>query len=410
MDPRLNPYTPNAGASPPVLVGRDDQLASFGLLLERLRRGRTEQSMLITGLRGVGKTVLLSRFREEAESAGWAVVELEARKHDDTAFRHELALGFRRALFQIAPKERWKDRVQRAAATLRSFTIRVDPNGNLTAGLGVEPAEGLADTGLLDIDLADLVVVMGEAAREHDTGVVLLLDEIQFLDRRQLEAVIVALHRAVQRSLPITLVGAGLPQVPELAGEAKSYAERLFKFPAIGNLSTADAATALAEPAINQGVEFEDAAIRNAIEFTEGYPYFLQELGYAVWTLATNGRVRGRDVNEARRVVEEKLDQSFFRIRLDRTTDLEQAYLRAMAELGPQPQLAGDVAKLLKRTSQQCGPTRSQLIEKGLLYTPNHGYAAFTVPHFDRFMRRTLPELRIPPVRKRAKSKPRKVS
>jgi hypothetical protein len=247
------------------------------------------------------------------------------------------------------------------------------------------------------------MVAMGEAAQDHDTGVVLLLDEIQFLARHQLEAVIMALHRSVQRSLPITMVGAGLPQVPELAGEAKSYAERLFRFPEIGNLSEEDAATALTEPARDQGVRFEDDAITAAIAFTEGYPYFLQELGYAVWTIATDDTVRLVDVDAAQRLVEDKLDGSFFRVRIDRTTQLERAYLRAMAELGPDAQLAGDVARLLDRTSQQCGPTRSKLIEQGLLYTPNHGYAAFTVPHFDRFLRRTIPELTVPPVRTRKK-------
>ncbi len=401
MDARDNPYTPNAGARPPVLVGRDDQLDSFGLLLERLRRGRTEQSMLITGLRGVGKTVLLTRFRERAEEAEWAVTELEVSKHDNDAFRRALALDLRRALFAIAPKERWRDRVRRATAALRAFTLSVDPEGNLTAGLEAEAVAGLADSGLLAADLADVVVAMGEAAREHDTGVVLLLDEIQFLARDQLEAVIMALHRSVQRSLPITMVGAGLPQVPELAGEAKSYAERLFRFPQIGNLSDDDAATALTAPAAEQGVMFDDPAIIASIAFTEGYPYFLQELGYALWTIATDGVVRLADVEAAQRLVEEKLDGSFFRVRIDRTTELERAYLRAMAELGPEPQLAGDVARLLDRTSQQCGPTRSQLIEKGLLYTPNHGYAAFTVPHFDRFLRRTIPEIHVPPVRQR---------
>ena len=401
MDPRDNPYTPNAGASPPILVGRDDQLDTFGLLLERLRRGRTEQSMLITGLRGVGKTVLLTQFRERAEAANWAVAELEVSKHDDASFRRELALELRRALFAIAPREKWRDRVQRAVSALRSFTVTVDPEGKLTAGLEAQTIAGLADSGMLAVDLADVMVAMGEAAREHDTGVALLLDEIQFLSRDQLEAVIMALHRSVQRSLPITMVGAGLPQVPELAGEAKSYAERLFRFPEIGNLDESDAAKALTQPAAEQRVTFEGAAIDIAIEFTEGYPYFIQELGYAVWTIATHNTITHADIDAARQVVEDKLDGSFFRVRIDRTTELERAYLRAMAELGPDPQLAGDVARLLGRTSQQCGPTRSQLIDKGLLYTPSHGYAAFTVPHFDRFLRRAIPDLEVPPVRRR---------
>jgi len=232
---------------------------------------------------------------------------------------------------------------------------------------------------------------------------VLLLDEIQFLRREQLEAVVAAIHKTVQRELPITMVGAGLPQIAELAGEAKSYAERLFKFPDIGVLSEADANAALHEPAMQEGVSFESDALQLACEVTGRYPYFIQELGYAVWPLASDNRITRTDVEWAQPVYEEKLDSSFFRVRLDRATELEQAYLRAMAELGPEPQLASAVARLLNRSSEQCGPTRAGLIEKGLLYTPSHGYAAFTVPHFDQFMRRSVPTLSVPAVRQRRK-------
>jgi hypothetical protein len=218
-----------------------------------------------------------------------------------------------------------------------------------------------------------------------------------------LEALVAGIHKTVQRRLPITLVGAGLPQIAELAGEAKSYAERLFKFPKIGVLGTGDAFAALREPAVQEGATFDQDALELACDVTGRYPYFIQELGYAVWPLATEQRITRQDVDAAQRVYEEKLDSSFFRVRLDRATELEQAYLRAMAELGPEPQLAGEVAKLLNRTSVQCGPTRYTLIEKGLLYTPNHGYAAFTVPHFDQFMRRSVPNLEVPPVRPRRK-------
>ncbi len=402
MDPRTNPYTPNAGAVPPALVGRDNQLEFFGLLLDRLRAGYTEQSMIITGLRGVGKTVLLNQFRDQVESAGWVSIEIEASKHDDSAFRRELALHFRRALLEIAPRERWRDRMHRAAGVLRSFTFSIDQEGTLTAGLNADVVQGRADSGMIGLDLTDLVVAVGEAAQDHGVGVVLLVDEIQFLTRVQLEALIKSLHKAVQRSLPITMVGAGLPQIAELAGEAKSYAERLFKFPEIGVLDEEDGTKALRDPASTHGVAFDDDAVAVALEFTEGYPYFLQELGYAVWSIASEGRITREDVEIGRDVVEEKLDSSFFRVRLDRAAPLEVAYLRAMAELGPEPHLAADVAVLLNRTSQQCGPTRSTLVEKGLLYTPQHGLAAFTVPQFDRFMMRAVPDLTPPPLRSRA--------
>lgn len=268
----------------------------------------------------------------------------------------------------MSPKARWGDRARRLAAVIKSFTVAIDPDGKITAGLDTDAADGIADSGDLSTDLTELLVAVGEAAADHQTGVVLLLDEIQFLRREQLEALVAALHKTVQRELPVTMVGAGLPQIAELAGEAKSYAERLFKFPDIGVLSEEDAGAALSKPAAEEGVTFEDAALELAGEVTGRYPYFLQELGYAIWPIASNDRITRTDVEQARLVYEDKLDGSFFRVRMDRATELEQAYLRAMAELGPQPQLASAVARLLNRSSEQCGPTRSGLIEKGLLH------------------------------------------
>jgi hypothetical protein len=387
-----------------VLAGRGDELATFDLLLDRLEAGYTEQSMIITGLRGVGKTVLLAEFRSRADRADWAVVELEGSKHDDAAFGRILAREIRRALFAIAPSKRWREKTRRAAGVLRSFSVTMGADGAMTAALDVEALEGSADSGMLDADLSDLLVAVGEAARQHETGVIFLLDEIQLLSPMQLEALIAAMHRTVQRALPITLVAAGLPQLPELAGEAKSYAERLFKFPEIGSLSAADARQAITEPAANEGASFELEAVSRIYEYTQGCPYFIQEFGKAAWDLADGPAITPFDVERAQREVEDKLDSSFFRVRLDRTTDLERAYLRAMAELGPTPQAAGDVATLLERTSQQCGPTRARLIEKGLLYTPNYGYAAFTVPQFDRYLKRRIPQLFVPPKRQRAGS------
>lgn len=359
--------------------------------------------MIITGLRGVGKTVLIGEFRAKAEARRWATIDIEVSKHDNNDFRRQMAREFRKALFTISPKVKWGDRARRAAAVIKSFTVAVDPDGRITAGLDMDAAEGAADSGDLTTDLAELLVALGEAASDHNTGVVLLLDEIQFLRREQLEAIVAALHKAVQRQVPITMVGAGLPQIAELAGEAKSYAERLFKFPDIGVLSEDDARAALARPAEAEGARFDADALDLAIEVTGRYPYFIQELGYAVWTLASDNRITRSDVEVATEIYEEKLDSSFFRVRLDRATELETAYLRAMAELGPEPQLAGEVARLLNRSSEQCGPTRSGLIEKGLLYTPSHGYAAFTVPHFDKFMRRSVPQLSVPEIRPRRK-------
>lgn len=403
MDPRDNPYTPNAGARPPLLVGRDDQLTSFDVLLARLERGFTEQSMIITGLRGVGKTVLLSAFEEAADKRKWVTIDAEITKN--TPFGPRMANLARKTLFGIAPRARWGERARRAAAVLKSFSVSVTAEGSVTAGLDVDSAEGFADSGQLDEDLTELLVAIGEAAREHETGVVFLFDEVQFLSSAELEALIAALHKVVQRQLPVTLVGAGLPQIPRLAGEAKSYAERLFKFPHIGSLPTADATRALTQPAADQGVQFTPAAVDAIVTYTEGYPYFLQEYGKTVWDEAAASPIDLGLVTQCQVLVEAKLDSSFFRVRTQRTTDLELQYLRAMAELGPEPQKAADVARLMSRSSEQMGPTRSRLIDKGLLYTPGHGMAAFTVPQFDRYMTRTH-ELQVSPPRDRRPRRP----
>lgn len=405
MDALTNPYTPNAGAEPQAVVGRDDQLASFDLLLARIERGRTEQSMIITGLRGVGKTVLLGQFRTKALAKGWVVVELEVSKNDDKNFRRDIGSKLRTALFELSPKAKWTDLFRHAAGVLRSFNVSVDQSGTWTAGLGVEAEAGFADHSDLAMDLTDVLVAVGEAATERSGGVVLLFDEVQFLSKDQLEAVIQALHKMVQRKLPVTMVGAGLPQIAELAGDAKSYAERLFKFPAIGNLDPTDAQAALSTPAGEEGVEFTSDALRAAIDVTEGYPYFLQELGYAVWTVAARSPIRAEDITTAIPGYESKLDESFFRVRLDRATELQRAYLRAMAQLGSAPQKASDVADIMGRTSQNLGPTRAELINMGLLYTPEHGYAAFTVPQFDKFILRAIPELAVPELKPRGRKK-----
>jgi len=343
--------------------------------------------MLITGLRGVGKTVLLTSFEEKARERDWITVEAEITK--GTEFGQRMGQLVRRALFQLAPKVRWKKRATRAAAVLKSFQLTLTSDGTLSAGLDVEAAEGFADSGALDEDLTDLLVALGEAAREHDSGVVFLVDEVHFLTAPELEALIAALHKTVQRQLPITLVGAGLPQLPRLAGEAKSYAERLFKFPQIGELSAVEAEQALVDPAERLDIAYDRPAIAAIADYTEGYPYFLQEYGNVLWDLAETSPITLTDVEDAREAVEAKLDSSFFGVRAERTTELELRYMRAMAELGPGAQQARDVATLLDRSSEQMGPTRSRLIDKGLLYTPGHGLAAFTVPQFDRFMRRT---------------------
>lgn len=390
MEPRDNPYTPNAGARPPVLAGRDGLLERFDVLLARLERGSTQQSMLITGLRGVGKTVLLNEFREKAERCGWVAVEAEITRQ--TEFGPRMAQLARRALLQVAPKARWKDVARRAASVVKSFTITVASDGALTAGLDIDPTPGLADSGDLADDLSDLFVALGEAARDQETGVVFLFDEIQFLSPPEFEALITALHRTVQRALPITLAGAGLPQLPRLAGEARSYAERLFEFETLGSLPREDALRALVRPAQAAGADYTTAAAEEVVRFTEGYPYFLQEYGKIAWDEAESSPIDAAAVRTVRPLVEAKLDGSFFRVRVERVTPSELRYLRAMAEFGAEPQKASRVARALGRRAEQVGPIRARLIDKGLLYTPGYGLAAFTVPQFDRYLRRAVPD------------------
>jgi hypothetical protein len=372
-------------------VGRDKQIESFDILLERLENGYAEQSMIITGLRGVGKTVLLDVFREKAESRDWATVEWEIEKN--STFAPKMAAHVRRALLQIAPKARWTDRLLRAASILKSFTVTFSSDGAMTAGLDVEALDGRGDSGVLPDDLTDLFIAIGEAAHDQGVGVVFLIDEIQFLRAPELEALIVALHRCTRRSLPITLVGAGLPQIPRLAGEARSYSERLFRFPRIGELEVADACDALVLPAREAGIEFAPDAVGFMVDYTQGYPYFLQEYGRIVWDETSASPVSVDDVRSVLPLVEAGLDESFFRVRAERATELELRYLYAMAELGSKPQRASEVARRIQRTVEQAGPIRSRLIDKGLLYTPGHGYAAFTVPQFDRYMLRCHAEL-----------------
>lgn len=389
MDKARNPYTPNAGAPPRYLAGRRAEVDDFRLLLKRLSNGYTEQSLVVTGLRGVGKTVLLGEYQKVADEEGWVAAEAEVSK--STPFAPQMANLARRALLQVSPKAKWTERGRAAAAVLKSFSLTVQPDGSLTAGLDVEPAAGRADTGSLNDDLADVFEAVGSAAGERQSGVVFLFDEIQFLAKEELEALIGAVHRTVQRQLPVTFAGAGLPQLPGLAGDAKSYAERLFRFPMIGELSRDEASEALVEPARLEGVSFSRGAVAQVLRYTEGYPYFIQEFGRAAWNLAEGPTaISGADTQAAEAVVEAELDESFFRTRVQRATVEESRYMRAMAELGSESQKASEVAEILGKGSGQVAPLRARLINKGLLYTPRYGYAKFTVPQFDQFMRRYM--------------------
>jgi hypothetical protein len=345
--------------------------------------------MLITGLRGVGKTVLLNTFEGIAKEMGFSTASSEITH--GTAFRGLIARLARRALLSVSPLDSLKDRAKRAVAVFKAFKLRV-PDGGPEITIDIAAALGQADSGDLGEDLADLFVALGEAAAEQETGVVFLLDEIQFLGKEELEALIAAIHRVSQRALPVTLVGAGLPQLPQLAGEAKSYAERLFDFPKIGSLSAEAARRALEEPATKEEARYAADAIEGILRFTEGYPYFLQEYGRQVWNIAAGPAITAADVAAAQRAVELELDSNFFAVRVARCTGAELDYLKAMASLGRGPYRSGEIATTLgKAGAPNVAPTRARLIEKGLIFSPDHGLNEFTVPQFDDFMRRNHP-------------------
>ena len=386
MDRLQNPYQPGAGTRPPTLVGRDDLIDEFGVTLRRALAGRSGKSCMLVGLRGVGKTVLLNRFAEIAGSEGVQVGFIEAPESGD--FRTLLAVRLRRILLE------WNSRVRRAVTTalgvLKSFTLKLPDGGSIS--VGVDALAGRADSGLLAEDLTDLLVAAGEAAAACDSGLMVAVDEVQYLAADELAALVTAIHRTTQLGLPVVLTGAGLPQLPALVGAARSYAERLFEFPTVSSLLPEQAAAAIVVPAREFGVELTSAAVDRIVTESCGYPYFLQEWGYHVWNAAPSSPIADDDVRSARTSVIDTLDRDFFRVRFDRLTPKEKDYLRAMAALGPGSHRSGDVAAALGVRVESVAPRRSGLIAKGMIYSPAHGDTAFTVPLFDQFLLRALPD------------------
>ena len=391
MDKVRNPFNPGAGSQPPLLVGRDAQIEGMTVAVQRLATGRFERSMMLKGLRGVGKTVLLNEFGRIAKQEGWIHAHLEAT--EDVRIASATAALTRRVLLELSVGARAKDRAARALGVLRSFIKVHVPLGRDAGSLVIdfEPQPGRADSGQLDGDLSGLFTEVGETAQDGGTGVFLTIDEIQYLGRSELSALIIGLHRVSQLGLPLLVAGAGLPSLPGLAGEARSYAERLFRYVDIGSLGHRDASKALTLPAEREGAGWSTNAVERVIRDTKGYPYFLQEFGKQAWNLATGTHITLDNVKAGTRLAIEDLDQGFFRARIDKTTDAERDYLRAMAALGgPGPYKSGDVSRHLGKKTTQTGPTRDSLIKRGLCYAPRHGELAFTVPMFDEFIRRAL--------------------
>lgn len=389
MDSVLNPYSPGAGSPPPELAGRDKLREQVRVAIARIQRGNSAKSVLMVGLRGVGKTVLLERMKTDAEAAGACTIRLEV--PENRSLPALLAPALRQVLLRLSRVEAAKDLAQRGLRALAGFAKLKFKYSDIEVGLDLESEPGLADNGDLEVDLTALLEEVGLAAQKAGTAVVLFIDELQYLEKSQFSALIAALHRCAQDRLPLTVVGAGLPQLRGLAGNAKSYAERLFDYPEIGPLAPPEAEIAIVKPARNQGVDFTPAAVAEIVSATRGYPYFLQEWGKHAWDVALHSPITLQDVEAASIEAVAALDESFFRVRLDRLTPGEKKYLRGMAELGPGPHRSGDIAQTLKKSVNQLGPLRQSLITKGMIWSPSHGDTAFTVPLFDEFMKRIIP-------------------
>ena len=390
MDPIKNPFSPGAGSPPPELAGRAPVLEQARILLGRVMIGKSEKSLMLTGLRGVGKTVLLNEVRRMAQESGYRTVLVEA--HEEKALGPLIAAPLKAVFFDLDRIAQTGDRVKRGLRVLRSFLGGLKVKlGELEIGLDIDPETGAADSGDIEIDLPNVFEALGEAAKEKMTAVAILIDEIQYLSQKELGAIIMAMHRMQQRQLPVVLLGAGLPVLPGLAGESKSYAERLFAFPDIGALSEVDSNQAISEPAIQGGVTLTAAALTETYRLTKGYPYFIQEWGYQMWNLAVSSPIDLELVQSAADSVVRRLDQNFFRVRFDRLTPGEKNFLRAMAQLGSGAIRSGDIANCLGVKVNSIGPVRSKLIKKGMIYSPAYGDMAFTVPLFDEFMKRAIP-------------------
>ena len=393
MNPIKNPYSPGAGSPPPELVGRDPILEQARILLGRVKHKRPEKSMLLTGLRGVGKTVLLNEIKRMADTEGYRTIFIEA--HEGKALGPLIAPHLRSLLYDLDRIAGTGDKVKRGLAVLRSFIGAIKFSvGEVSIGLDIDPEKGSADSGDLEIDLPNLFVAIGEAAEDRKSAVAILIDEMQYLSRKELGALIMAMHKMQQRQLPVVLLGAGLPILPGMAGESKSYAERLFSFPNIGALSQENSIKALQDPAQAAGVAFEAPALDEVFHLTKGYPYFLQEWGYVAWNLATESPITLKVVRDAKNTVIPRLDENFFRVRYDRLTPSEKNFLRAIAELGPGAHRTGDIAEILKVKVTSLGPVRAKLINKGMIFSPAHGDLDFTVPLFDEFMIRAIPSFK----------------
>ena len=384
--PMENPYTPETGAPPRQLVGREGFRTAFTSLLAGLERGLAQQSHIVTGLHGTGKTVLLRDHVRTARSRGWAIVDIDAARRDDHGFRRQLSFECRSALLAVCPRARWKPEAKAASGVLGSFASVLGTDNPLSAEWQ-ESTKGSADTGSLSTDVTAMFLALGEAASAHGTGIVFVIDELQRFSVGQLGALIDGLHRTYLRELPITLVGAGLPRSDTLSAESQVRAHRLFEFRALDALSDSDTALLL-----RGNGTWEDDAVASAFRITGGYPVLAQALGYVLWTDDASATVTSTAVESVRDGYAKFLDSTFFREHLSRAGEMEFAYLRAIVD----SPIEAETARLLERTTAQCASTRAGLMERGLIHLPGDRTTAFTTPHFEDFIRRTMPVLTAP--------------
>lgn len=391
MDPRTNPYSPGAGTIPQELAGRDHLIEKASIELDRCCNGYSYRGQILVGLRGVGKTVLLNRLSNDAEDKGYLSILIET--PENRSLPSILIPPLRNILISSRLNLQAIDLGKKALGLLGGFVKAMKVKfSDIEFSLDIGNEKG-ADTGDLESDLTHLLIVMGTLAKKQKSALILFIDGIQYLKEEQFGSLIMALHKCAQKQLPVILIGAGLPQVVGLAGRAKSYAERLFEYPEVGPLDKDAATQAIVVPASEKHVEFQKEALDKIFEKTKGYPYFIQEWGKHCWKVAEKSPVTLNNVEVATDLALSELDNSFFRVRLDRCTPLEKTYLRAMAELGSDFQKSGDIAKLMGKFSQQVAPVRANLIAKGMIYSPSHGDNNFTVPLFDEFMKRSIPNL-----------------
>jgi hypothetical protein len=392
VDPVRNPYAPGAGQRPPELAGRDRELAQFDVVLERIARGRPERSLVLTGLRGVGKTVLLNALRSQAIGRLWGTGKIEARP--DQSLRRPVTAALHMAVRELAPRHRAPERLDDFLAILKAFALRSNPTGGKIRdrwqpGIDIPAVQGRADSGDIEIDLVELFTDAASVATDVGVGIALFIDEMQDLEPDDVSAICAACHELSQTGAPLIVVGAGLPHLPSVLSASKSYSERLFRYLRIDRLDRPSADHALLAPAEREEVTFTSDALDALYAAADGYPYFVQAYGKVTWDVAPTSPVTAQDVRVAAPEAESELAVGFFGSRYERATPAEREYMRAMASLadGAAPVNTSDVAVSLGRKPSSLSPARDSLIKKGLIYSAERGTIAFTVPHFGRYLR-----------------------